>query len=281
MVNERRPAEGRAGERSEPVVHRRKSEKQQSRWPPHGPECRRAGAQGAHGCSRPPSAQGGGIAVPPDHEAEATAQIGAGLGERAPAVRTSQRKRLPRAPMGQPRRGLERFIPKQGSYFPSFLEPAYEGRKGLVAVVMKGATSTACRPARWNGRSSSLGPGWVSRRSRGCARLCMSRSSPFSERPRRAATPTRGSTPRWRRCLGASTRSVGRPRPPACWRGRSRLLCDVVSREDAEQALCSIGAASLPSARSMLAACPTGEHASAPRRPLAGGAARAATIQGR
>ncbi len=72
-------------------------------------------------------------------EAEVTAQIGARLGERAPAERTSQRNGY-RERRWDTRAGtLELFIPKlrQGSYFPSFLEPRTRSERALVSVVME------------------------------------------------------------------------------------------------------------------------------------------------
>jgi transposase-like protein len=72
-------------------------------------------------------------------EAEVSAQVGAGLGERAPEERVTQRNGY------RPRRfdtragSLELFIPKlrAGSYFPSFLEPRTRSEQALVAVVME------------------------------------------------------------------------------------------------------------------------------------------------
>jgi len=72
-------------------------------------------------------------------EAEVSAQVGAGLGERAPDERITHRNGY------RPRRfdtragSLELFIPKlrQGSYFPSFLEPRTRSEQALVAVVME------------------------------------------------------------------------------------------------------------------------------------------------
>jgi putative transposase len=72
-------------------------------------------------------------------EAEVSAQAGAGLGERAPDRRTAQRNGY------RPRRWdtrvgeLELAIPKlrQGSYFPSFLEPRRRAEQALVAVVQE------------------------------------------------------------------------------------------------------------------------------------------------
>ncbi len=72
-------------------------------------------------------------------EAEVAAQVGAELGERAPGERATQRNGY------RPRRWdtrvgeLELQIPKlrQGSYFPSFLEPRKRSEQALVAVVQE------------------------------------------------------------------------------------------------------------------------------------------------
>ena len=72
-------------------------------------------------------------------EAEVVAQIGAGLGERAPDERSTQRNGY------RPRRWdtrvgeIELAIPKlrSGSYFPSFLEPRKRSEQALVAVVQE------------------------------------------------------------------------------------------------------------------------------------------------
>lgn len=72
-------------------------------------------------------------------EAEVSAQIGAGHGERAPAERATQRNGY-RERRWDTRAGtLELFIPKlrAGSYFPSFLEPRTRAEQALVAVVME------------------------------------------------------------------------------------------------------------------------------------------------
>jgi transposase-like protein len=72
-------------------------------------------------------------------EAEVAAQIGAELGERAPDVRSAQRngyrERAWDTRVGQ----IELAIPKlrQGSYFPSFLQPRRRAEQALVAVVQE------------------------------------------------------------------------------------------------------------------------------------------------
>jgi hypothetical protein len=72
-------------------------------------------------------------------EAEVSAQIGAGYGERAPEARTTQRNGY-RERRWDTRAGtLELFIPKlrAGSYFPSFLEPRTRSEQALLSVVME------------------------------------------------------------------------------------------------------------------------------------------------
>src|SRR5919197_4129152 len=72
-------------------------------------------------------------------EAEVSAQVGAELGERAPEERSTHRNGY------RPRRWdtrvgeIELAIPKlrQGSYFPSFLEPRKRSERALVAVVQE------------------------------------------------------------------------------------------------------------------------------------------------
>src|SRR4051794_18366753 len=72
-------------------------------------------------------------------EAEVAAQIGAGFGERAPDARSAQRNGY-RSRRCDTRVGeLDLAIPKlrQGSYFPSFLEPRRRAEQALVAVVQE------------------------------------------------------------------------------------------------------------------------------------------------
>ena len=72
-------------------------------------------------------------------EAEVAAQIGAELGERAPDSRSAQRNgyrdRVWDTRVGQ----IELAIPKlrQGSYFPSFLQPRRRAEQALVAGVQE------------------------------------------------------------------------------------------------------------------------------------------------
>ncbi len=88
-------------------------------------------------------------------EAEVAAQIGAELGERAPEERTTQRNGY--RPRGWDTRvgEIELQIPKlrQGSYFPSVLEP----RKRLSRASWRSCrrpTSTASRRGRFASRSA-------------------------------------------------------------------------------------------------------------------------------
>jgi transposase-like protein len=72
-------------------------------------------------------------------EAEVAAQIGAELGERASEARSAQRNGY-RDRMWDTRVGqIELAIPKlrQGSYFPSFLQPRRRAEQALVAVVQE------------------------------------------------------------------------------------------------------------------------------------------------
>ena len=72
-------------------------------------------------------------------EAEVSAQIGAGLGERAPTERTAHRNGYRERRFDTRAGSLELFIPKirSGSYFPSFLEPRTRAEQALVSVVME------------------------------------------------------------------------------------------------------------------------------------------------
>jgi putative transposase len=72
-------------------------------------------------------------------EAEVSAQIGAGLGERAPEARATQRNGYRERRFDTRAGSLELFIPKlrHGSYFPTFLEPRTRSEQALVAVVME------------------------------------------------------------------------------------------------------------------------------------------------
>ena len=72
-------------------------------------------------------------------EAEVSAQIGAGLGERAPEARATQRNGY-RERRWDTRAGtIELFIPKlrAGSYYPGFLEARTRSEQALMSVVME------------------------------------------------------------------------------------------------------------------------------------------------
>jgi putative transposase len=71
--------------------------------------------------------------------AEATALAGAELGERAPDRRQTQRNGYRQRRWDTRVGALELAIPKlrQGSYFPSFLEPRRRAEQALVAVVQE------------------------------------------------------------------------------------------------------------------------------------------------
>jgi putative transposase len=80
-------------------------------------------------------------------EAEVAAQIGAELGERAPERRTHRNGYRPRT--WDTRGGeLELQIPRlrQGSYFPSFLEPRRRAEQALVAVVQEAYVNGVSTP---------------------------------------------------------------------------------------------------------------------------------------
>ena len=90
-------------------------------------------------------------------EAEVAAQIGAELGERTRSGRPPPR--LP-ARTWDPRVGaLELAIPKlrQGSYFPSFLEPRRRAEQALVAVVQE-ADGSGVSTRRVDRLVEQLGP---------------------------------------------------------------------------------------------------------------------------
>jgi putative transposase len=72
-------------------------------------------------------------------EAEVSAQIGAGHGERAPQERTTHRNGYRERRFDTRAGTIELFIPKlrAGAYFPSFLEPRTRSEQALVSVVME------------------------------------------------------------------------------------------------------------------------------------------------
>src|SRR5436190_7533815 len=72
-------------------------------------------------------------------EAEISAEIGAELGELAPETRVAHRNGYRPRPWETRVGELELLIPRkrQGSYFPSFLEPRRRSEQAIVAVVME------------------------------------------------------------------------------------------------------------------------------------------------
>jgi putative transposase len=131
-------------------------------------------------------------------EAEVGGLTGAGLGERAPDRRQTQRNGY------RPRRWdtrvgeLELAIPKlrQGSYFPSFLEPRRRAEQALVAVVQE-AYVNGISTRKVDRLVEQLGLRGMSKDQ--VSRLCRGLDEQvqvFRERPLQAPIPTCGWTPR-------------------------------------------------------------------------------------
>jgi putative transposase len=131
-------------------------------------------------------------------EAEVGGLTGAGLGERAPDRRQAQRNGY------RPRRWdtrvgeLELAIPKlrQGSYFPSFLEPRRRAEQALVAVVQE-AYVNGISTRKVDRLVEQLGLRGMSKDQ--VSRLCGGLDEQvqvFRERPLAGAYPTCGWTPR-------------------------------------------------------------------------------------
>jgi putative transposase len=72
-------------------------------------------------------------------ESEVSAQVGAGLGEVAPEARVTHRNGYRPRPWETRVGEIELLIPRvrQGSYFPSFLEPRRRSEQAIVAVVLE------------------------------------------------------------------------------------------------------------------------------------------------
>jgi len=135
-------------------------------------------------------------------EAEVSAQIGAGLGQRAPAERATQRNGYRERRFDTRAGSLELLIPKlrAGSYFPSFLEPRTRAEQALVAVVMESyVNGLSTRKVERVVEQLGIAGMSKSQVSRLCAALD-EQVSAFRERRWRVATPTCGSMPRSRRC---------------------------------------------------------------------------------
>jgi putative transposase len=140
-------------------------------------------------------------------EAEVAAQIGAELGERTSERLTHRNGYRPRrwdTRVGE----LELAIPRlrQGSYFPSFLEPRRRAEQALVAVVQE-AYVNGVSTRRVDRLVEQLGLHTCPRtRCRGCAAAWTSRSGCSVSGPWRASTRTCG----WTR------RSSGSANPAGC-----------------------------------------------------------------
>jgi transposase-like protein len=142
-------------------------------------------------------------------EAEVTAAAGAGYGQRDPertARRNGYRQRTWDTRVGS----IELAIPKlrQGSYFPSFLEPRRHSEQALVAVVQE-AYVNGVSTRKVDRLVEALGLAGVAKDQ--VSRLCQGldeQVTAFRERPLGAPTRTCGWTPRWRRsgpAAGSST----------------------------------------------------------------------------
>jgi putative transposase len=131
-------------------------------------------------------------------ESDVAARIGAELGERTPDRVTHRNGYRPRTwdtRVGE----IELAIPKlrQGSYFPSFLEPRRRAEQALVAVVQE-AYVNGVATRKVDRLVQQLGLHQLSKDQ--VSRLCGGLDEQvrvFCERPWRAPTPTCGWTPRW------------------------------------------------------------------------------------
>jgi mutator family transposase len=137
-------------------------------------------------------------------EAEISELIGAQHGERT-EDRATHRNGY-RARRWDTRAGeIELQIPKmrQGSYFPSFLQPRKRSEQALVSVVQR-PMSAACRRGVSISSSSRSGCGSQSRRSAGSPGCSMSRCRRFGSDRWRAVTRICSSTRRSRRSAMAA-----------------------------------------------------------------------------
>ncbi len=151
-------------------------------------------------------------------EAEVAERAGAGYGERNPertARRNGYRERAWDTRVGS----IELAIPRlrQGSYFPSFLEPRRRSEQALVAVVQEAyvngvSTRKVDRLVEALGLAG-IGKDQVSRLCRGLDEQVTA----FRERPLDGAIRTCGWTPRSRRCGPAGGSSTERWWSPTAW----------------------------------------------------------------
>jgi Transposase, Mutator family len=151
-------------------------------------------------------------------EAEVSQAAGAGDGERNPeraARRNGSRQRAWDTRVGS----IELAIPRlrQGSYFPSFLEPRRRSERALVAVVQE-AYVNGVSTRKVDRLVEALGwPGGRRIRCHGCAVAWTSRSKRSGSDPWRRPTHTCGWTPRSRRSGPAVGSSIGRWWSPTAW----------------------------------------------------------------
>jgi putative transposase len=142
-------------------------------------------------------------------EAEVSELVGTAHGERAPEERLTHRNGYRPRPW-QTRAGeLELAIPKlrRGSYFPSFLEPRRRSEQALVSVVQE-AYVAGVSTRKVDQVVESLGLRISkSEVSRICQGLDEQVDASATARSR-DATPTSGSTPRWRRCVTQAASSA-------------------------------------------------------------------------
>ena len=144
-------------------------------------------------------------------ELEVSELIGAERGERRPEDRATHRNGY-RPRRWDTRAGeIELQIPKlrQGSYFPSFLEPRRRSEQALLAVVQQ-AYVCGVSTRRVDQLVESLGLRISRARSAASARRWMSTSRPSARARWRAATRTCSWTPRSRRSATAGAWSTRR-----------------------------------------------------------------------
>ena len=133
-------------------------------------------------------------------EAEVSELVGAARGERAPEERLTHRNGYRPRPWATRAGEIELAIPKprRGSYFPSFLEPRRRSEQALVSVVQE-AYVAGVSTRKVDQVVESLGLR-ISKSE--VSRICQGldeQVDAFRNARSRAATPTPGSTPRWRR----------------------------------------------------------------------------------